>query len=103
MFRNPHQVNSPGNVRRLTNQPLIGTPDVGWACLSQRFSKIFLTHMASKDIKIKFPVWQYLNQPVFSSKTKLILDPRLFAYLYRVKLLERCWYKHCDSPGRHCN
>ena len=60
-------------------------------------------HMASKDIKLKFPVWQFLNQPVFSSKTKLILDPRLFAYLYRVKLLERCWTKVCDSQGRQCN
>jgi hypothetical protein len=48
-------------------------------------------------------MWQFLNQPVFSSKTKLILDPRLFAYLYRVKLLERCWTKVCDSQGRQCN
>jgi hypothetical protein len=59
--------------------------------------------MAPKDIQLKFPLWQYLNQPVFSSKTKLVLHPRLFAYLYRVKLLERCWAKECDSKERPCN
>jgi hypothetical protein len=59
--------------------------------------------MASKDTKLKFPLWQFLNQPVLSTKTKLILNPRLFAYLYRVKLLERCWTKACDSKGRHRN
>jgi hypothetical protein len=59
--------------------------------------------MASKDINLKFPLWQFLNQPVFSCKTKLILNPRLFAYLYRVKLLERCWSRECDSKDRHCN
>ncbi len=60
-------------------------------------------HMASKDIKLKFPLWHYINQPVFSPKTKLILNPRLFAYLYRVKLLERCLVKKCDSKGHYRN
>ncbi|AFZ20218.1 hypothetical protein Mic7113_4533 [Allocoleopsis franciscana PCC 7113] len=59
--------------------------------------------MAEKDIKIKFPLWSFLNQPVFSSKTKLILNPREFAYLYRVQLLEACWAKECNSKGRPCN
>ncbi|MBD2019796.1 hypothetical protein H6F43_06290 [Leptolyngbya sp. FACHB-36] len=37
---------------------------------------------------VKFPVWQYLKQPVFTSKT--VLNPRRFLYLHRVELLERC-------------
>ncbi len=59
--------------------------------------------MAQKDIKVRFPLWQFLNQPIFSSTTKLVLNPSLFAYLYRIKLLERCWVKECNSKGRHCN
>ena len=59
--------------------------------------------MDSKNIKLKFPLWQYLNQPILSAKTKLVLDPRLFAHLYRDKLLERCWTKACDSKDRRCN
>ena len=59
--------------------------------------------MAEKDIEIKFPLWQFLNQPVFSSKTQLILNPRRFAYLYRVQLLEVCWAKEYNPKGRHCN
>jgi hypothetical protein len=60
-------------------------------------------YMAEKDIQIKFPLWPFLNQPVFSGKTKLILNPRYFAYLYRVQLLEVCWDKECNSKGRPCN
>ncbi|MDP8963421.1 MAG: hypothetical protein M3O33_05425 [Cyanobacteriota bacterium] len=59
--------------------------------------------MASKHIKIKFPLWQFLNQPLFSRSTKLVLNPTLFATLYRIQLLERCLTKECDSQGRHCN
>lgn len=60
-------------------------------------------HMDSKDIKIRFPLWQFLNQPLFSSTTKLVLNPSLFAYLYRIQLLERCWAKNYDSQGRYSN
>ncbi len=59
--------------------------------------------MNLQDSKIKFPLWQYLNQPVFSSATKLVLNPRDFGYIYRVQILERCWDKEYDSQGRHCN
>ncbi|MBD2181743.1 hypothetical protein [Aerosakkonema funiforme] len=56
--------------------------------------------MASKHGTVKFPLWQYLNQPLFSSTTKLELNPRRFCYVYRVKLLERCLAKECQSEGR---
>ena len=48
--------------------------------------------------KLKFPFWQYLNQPLFCEK--LILNPHTFAYVYRIELLERCWGKECDAKGQ---
>jgi hypothetical protein len=51
-------------------------------------------------MKIRFSLWCFLNQPIFSSKTKLILNPRLFTYVHRVKLLERCWTQEYDFKGR---
>lgn len=62
-----------------------------------------LLTMASEDIQLKFPLWQFLNQPIFSSKTKLILNPSRFAYCYRIQLLERCLTKQCDSREHPCN
>lgn len=59
--------------------------------------------MSNKQAKIKFPVWRYLNQPLFSSKSKLVLNPQKFWYLYRIELLERCLAKKCESEGRHYN
>jgi hypothetical protein len=55
--------------------------------------------MAPKHTKIQFPLWHYLNQPLFSRDTKLILNPRQFAVLWRIQLLERCWAKHSDAKG----
>lgn len=64
---------------------------------------ISLLNMVSKDLQLKFPLWQFLNQPIFSSETKLILNPSRFAYCYRIRLLERCLAKHCDSREHPCN
>ncbi|MBD1836325.1 hypothetical protein H6F74_08605 [Trichocoleus sp. FACHB-90] len=55
--------------------------------------------MAPRYNKIKFPLWQFLNQPIFSSKTKLVLNPRRFLYLYSIHLLERCLAKDYE-PGK---
>lgn len=38
-----------------------------------------------------FPLWQYLTQPVFCSKTPLILNPLHFWQNYRLQNLELCW------------
>jgi hypothetical protein len=43
------------------------------------------------EFKVRFPLWQYLNQPLFSSTSKTVLNPFLFWYLYRIQLLEQCW------------
>lgn len=55
--------------------------------------------MTSNHTKIKFPLWDYLNQPLFSSDTKLILNPRKFEQVWRIQLLEKCWIKHSDAKG----
>ncbi|HEY9601642.1 MAG TPA: hypothetical protein V6C85_08535 [Allocoleopsis sp.] len=57
--------------------------------------------MTPQDPKIRFPLWQFLNQPLFSSDTKLELHPKRFAYRYRIQLLERCWTRQCGSKGHH--
>jgi len=53
--------------------------------------------MASKYSKVKFPLWSFLKQPLFSLKRKAILNPHRFWYLYRIELLENCLTKKCDS------
>jgi hypothetical protein len=51
--------------------------------------------MTQENSNIKFPLWEYLNQPVFSHKT--ILSPRRFAHRHRVQLLKRCLAKVCEA------
>jgi hypothetical protein len=55
--------------------------------------------MAPKHTKIQFPLWQYLNQPLFKHETKVIWSPHRFALLWRIELLERCLAKHSDAKG----
>jgi hypothetical protein len=55
--------------------------------------------MTQENSNIKFPLWEYLNQSVFSYKTKLILSPRRFAQRYRVQLLKRCFAKEYEAKG----
>ncbi|NJL11508.1 MAG: hypothetical protein HC908_18945 [Calothrix sp. SM1_7_51] len=57
-------------------------------------------HIQNQDnTKINFPLWQYLNQPLFSQETKLVVNPRRFAYMYRIQLLERCLSRECDAKS----
>jgi len=48
-------------------------------------------------VKPRFPMWQYLNQPLFHLAYPLILNPRRYWYHYRVELLERCLMQSCES------
>ena len=52
---------------------------------------------------LNFPLWQFLQQPLFSSKNKLIIHPRRFETAYRIELLERCWYIELDSSDSYFN
>jgi hypothetical protein len=42
-----------------------------------------------KAIKIRFPLWQYLKQPLFDRTT--VISPFKFWHNYQVRLLECCW------------
>ncbi|MEB3337704.1 MAG: hypothetical protein VKJ46_09595, partial [Leptolyngbyaceae bacterium] len=57
--------------------------------------------MTRQPSRLTFPLWQFLNQPVFSSTSRLILNPRQFWYVYRIQLLKRCWAKNFESEGHH--
>ncbi|MCG9890134.1 MAG: hypothetical protein MH252_03520 [Thermosynechococcaceae cyanobacterium MS004] len=46
--------------------------------------------MAYYSSDSRFPLWAYLNQPIFDPTTPLILHPQQFVQHSRVKLLERC-------------
>jgi hypothetical protein len=81
-----------------TNKPYNGTPDrCNSASLSSTALKTF-HFMAPKHDKIRFPMWQFLNQPLFCAKTTL--NPRRFWYRYQIELLERCLIKECSSEDR---
>ncbi len=55
--------------------------------------------MTQKHTKIKFPLWQYLNQPLFNPDSKLIWNPYRFASIWRIQLLEKCWQKEYNTEG----
>jgi hypothetical protein len=49
-----------------------------------------------KPAKLKFPIWAFLNQPLFDPNFKVILHPQRFKQLYHLQFLERCLQK--QSP-----
>lgn len=53
----------------------------------------------SQKSKIPFPLWEYLQQPVFSRKKQFIFNPQRFAFFYRIEFLNKCWAKECDAKG----
>jgi hypothetical protein len=40
-------------------------------------------------IKIRFPLWKYLNQPLFDRTT--VINPLCFWHNYKIQLLDSCW------------
>ncbi|MCS6812746.1 MAG: hypothetical protein NZ772_04130 [Cyanobacteria bacterium] len=55
---------------------------------------------ASDTIRLKFPLWEFLNQPLFDPSQAFIWHPRKFWHYYNQQLLERCWYRTCQSEGQ---
>lgn len=43
------------------------------------------------SIKLRFPLWQFLNQPLLNSQKEAILNPFKFWQNYKIQLLNRCW------------
>jgi|GEM_PF-5251029 len=52
--------------------------------------------MASRRV-LRFPLWLYLNQPLFNGR--LVLNPKRFWLEYRNAYLERCWKQEYTSKG----
>jgi hypothetical protein len=48
---------------------------------------------AKKNMKMRFPLWQFLNQPVFDPNCPIILNPTIFWQRYQLEHLQRCWFK----------
>jgi hypothetical protein len=49
---------------------------------------------------MKFPLWPYLKQPVFSADYTTILNPWKFWQYHQVSYLERCWVREY-RPEEH--
>lgn len=47
--------------------------------------------MTDPSFKLQFPVWKFLNQPIFHPKIQLMLNPGQFWQHYQITHLERCW------------
>ncbi len=56
--------------------------------------------MDPKHSSLRFPLWKYLNQPLFDTSTPMILSPKRFWALYQVQFLERCLARDCESESR---
>ncbi len=48
-----------------------------------------------------FPLWKYLSQPIFKADSPLILHPRQFWFVYRVKFLEVCLEQDASNKRLH--
>ena len=51
--------------------------------------------------QIWHPLWQYLNQSIFDSQSQSVWHLRRFWYLYKIRLLERCWQKDSAAESHH--
>jgi hypothetical protein len=56
--------------------------------------------MISKPNKDSFPLWQFLNQPLFDAQNPVVLHPQRFWHLYKVRHLESCWSR-AYRPEEH--
>lgn len=54
--------------------------------------------MISPYTSLRFPLWQFLNQPLFDANRRVIFNPHRFWYVYQVQILERCLAKDFTSP-----
>jgi hypothetical protein len=45
---------------------------------------------SSKPNCLAFPLWKFLNQPLFNRHIPLVLNPKRFWNLYQINFLEHC-------------
>jgi hypothetical protein len=48
----------------------------------------------------KFPIWQYLSQPIGQADHTLIVNPRKFWRQSKLRHIERCWIMSYVPEGR---
>jgi hypothetical protein len=46
---------------------------------------------------IRFPVWKFLNQPLFETDYQPILSPGRFWRLHQIEFLERCLEREAQA------
>jgi hypothetical protein len=56
--------------------------------------------MESNIKQIFHLLWQYLKQPIFNSENQSVWNIHRFWYLYKIKLLQKCWEKECDTESQ---
>ena len=72
--------------------------DLGEYLYAEKLSN--LPHQSrSMHVFFKFPVWQYLQQPLFEPNSPPVLNPRRYWQLYTVWHLGHCL---ADSGLEHC-
>jgi hypothetical protein len=49
---------------------------------------------------LRFPVWQFLKQPLFEAHYAPILSPKRFMRVYQIDYLERCLEQEAESQRR---
>jgi hypothetical protein len=54
--------------------------------------------VSDKPVKVKFPLWSFLNQPLLHPTFKVMWNPLVFQTAYQKRLLERCIQK--ESPRK---
>jgi hypothetical protein len=59
--------------------------------------------MFFRSSPLRFPLWQFLNQPVFDRSYQLILSPRRFWRMHSIITLERCLMKEMSSRDTRCD
>ena len=56
--------------------------------------------MKPQKSHILLALWLYLNQPLFNSKSRVVLNPLKFFLPYQIRLLESCWAKDYEIEKR---
>jgi hypothetical protein len=76
-------------------KPLVHFALASSHCFSSTYSI-----MSDKNPQIRFPLWKFLNQPLFNPYSPLILNPQRFWQRYQLEHLERCWIR-AYRPEEH--
>lgn len=60
-----------------------------------------ISSLIAKSGLSQFPIWPYLNQPLFHGHYQVVFNPQRFRYLYTIALLERCLEQESPLKDHH--